>query len=168
MRVLILAAITVDGRIARGDSEFTGWSSRADKRHFARISREAGVVVMGRRTFETLPAPLPGRLNVVLTHERPAMPPDGVEYTAEPPEQVIASLAQRGYDSVVIGGGASVYRVFLAAKLVDELWLTVEPLAFGAGISLLGDAPLELRLSLLSVERLGAQSVHLRYRVERT
>ncbi len=155
MRVLILAAITVDGRIARGDAEFTGWSSREDKRLFARTSREAGVVVMGRRTFETLPAPLPGRLNVVLSHERPATLPDGVEYTAEPPEQVIASLAQRGFESVVIGGGASVYRAFLEAKLVDELWLTVEPLTFGAGISLLGDAPLDLRLSLLSVERLG-------------
>ena len=73
MRVLILAAITVDGKIARGDAEFTGWSSREDKRLFARTSREAGVVVMGRRTFETLPAPLPGRLNVVLSHERPAI-----------------------------------------------------------------------------------------------
>jgi dihydrofolate reductase len=168
MRVLILAAITVDGKIARGDAEFAGWSSREDKRLFARASREAGVVVMGRRTFETLPAPLPGRLNVVLSHEHSATLPDGVEYTAEPPEQVIASLAQRGFESVVIGGGASVYRAFLEAKLVDELWLTVEPLAFGAGISLLGDAPLDLRLSLLSVERLGEGSVHLRYHVEKT
>jgi dihydrofolate reductase len=168
MRVLILAAITVDGKIARGDAEFTGWSSREDKRLFARTSREAGVVVMGRRTFETLPAPLPGRLNVVLSHERPEALPDGVEYTAEPPERVIASLENRGYESVVIGGGASVYRAFLDAKLVDEIWLTVEPLAFGAGISLFGDAPLELRLTLLSVERLGEQGAHLRYRVERT
>jgi dihydrofolate reductase len=167
MRVLILAAITVDGKIARGDAEFAGWSSREDKRLFARTSREAGVVVMGRRTFETLPAQLPGRLNVVLSHERPVTLADGVEYTAEPPEQVIASLAQRGFESVVIGGGASVYRAFLEAKLVDELWLTVEPLTFGAGISLLGDAPLDLRLTLLSVERLGEQSVHLRYHVER-
>src|SRR4029077_13639552 len=63
MRVLILAAITVDGKIARADAEFTGWSSHEDKRLFARTSREAGVVVMGRRTFETLPAPLPGRIN---------------------------------------------------------------------------------------------------------
>jgi dihydrofolate reductase len=124
--------------------------------------------VMGRRTFETLPAPLPGRLNVVLSHERPEALPDGVEYTAEPPERVIASLENRGYESVVIGGGASVYRAFLDAKLVDEIWLTVEPLAFGAGISLFGDAPLELRLTLLSVERLGEQGAHLRYRVERT
>jgi dihydrofolate reductase len=69
---------------------------------------------------------------------------------------------------VVIGGGASVYRAFLEAQLVDELWLTVEPLTFGAGVSLLGDTPLDLRLALLSVERLGEQSVHLRYLVERT
>jgi dihydrofolate reductase len=168
MRVLILAAITVDGKIARGDAEFTGWSSREDKRLFARTSREAGAVVMGRRTFETLPAPLPGRLNIVMSHDKPAVAVDGVEYTAESPEQVIASLTLRGYESVVIGGGASVYRAFLQAQLVDELWLTVEPLTFGSGISLLGDAPLDLRLSLLSVERLGEASIHLRYSVEKT
>lgn len=167
MRVLLLAAITVDGKIARSAHELNDWSSREDKRLFARTSREAGVLILGRHTFETLPAPLPDRLHVVLTThpERPA--PPGVELTAEPPAGIVAGLAARGYTSAVLAGGAQTYRTFLDAHLVDELWLTVEPLAFGAGISLFGDAPLDLRLALLESRMLGDHAVHLRYRVER-
>jgi dihydrofolate reductase len=172
MRVLLLAAITLDGKIARDASQFTNWSSREDKRLFQRTSKEAGVVIMGRTTFETLPGPLPGRLMVVMTRNAmtagQAEQPEGVEFTAEGPAEVLARLAERGYTSAVLGGGAQIYRVFLEAWLVDELWLTVEPLAFGAGISLFGDAPLDQRFTLLEVERLGEQSVHLRYRVGRT
>lgn len=166
MRVLLLAALTVDGKIARSAHELSDWSSREDKRLFVRTSKEAGVIVMGRATYETLPAPLPGRLHVVLTRQ-PAnrAAPEGVEFTDDPPARVLARLAGRGYTTVVLGGGAQTYRAFLDAGLVDELWLTVEPLAFGRGIALFGDDPLDLRLDLLECRQLGEQAVHLRYRV---
>jgi dihydrofolate reductase len=167
MRVLLLAAITVDGKIARDAHELTTWTSREDKRLFVQATRAAGVVIMGRATYETLPAPLPGRLNVVLTTRTGAPAPDGVELTADPPECVLARLAERGYDTVVVAGGARVFRDFLAGGLVDELWLTVEPLAFGQGLSLLGDEPLPLRLTLLENRRLGDHAVLLRYHIER-
>ena len=173
MRVLLLATITLDGKIARDASHFTNWSSREDKRLFQRTSKEAGVVIMGRATFETLPGPLPGRLMVVMTRDAAAARSrhgqvEGVEFTAEGPAEVLARLEARGYTSAVLGGGAQIYRAFLEAGLIDEVWLTVEPLAFGAGIALFGDAPLEQRFTLLAMERLGEQSVHLRYRMERT
>jgi riboflavin biosynthesis pyrimidine reductase len=49
------------------------------------------------------------------------------------------------------------------ANLVDELWLTIEPLAFGQGISLFGDEPIKLDLALLECRRLGEHAVLLRY-----
>ena len=164
--MLLLAALTVDGKIARSAHELSDWSSREDKRLFMRTSKEAGVIVMGRATYETLPAPLAGRLHVVLTRQ-PAnrAAPAGVEFTDDPPARVLAQLAGRGYTTVVLGGGAQTYRAFLDAGLVDELWLTVEPLAFGRGIALFGDDPLDLRLDLVECRQLGEQSVHLRYRV---
>lgn len=167
MRVLLLAAITVDGKIARTPHELNDWSSREDKRLFARTSREAGVIIWGRRTYETLPAPLPGRLHVVLTTRPERAAPPNIEFTAEAPAGILASLGARGYTSAVLAGGAQTYRAFLDARLVDELWLTVEPLAFGAGISLFGDDPLDLRLTLLESQPLGEQAVHLRYQVAR-
>ena len=168
MRVVLLAALTVDGKIARDAHERTDWSSREDKRLFTQTSREAGVLIMGRHTYETLAAPLPGRLHLVLTRQpmRSAAPPN-VEFSSQPPERVLAELEQRGYRTAVLAGGAQTYRAFLAAGLVDELWLTIEPLAFGAGITLFGDDPLDLRLALLECRQLNADSVHLRYRILR-
>ncbi len=170
VRVLLLAALTVDGKIARHAHHFNDWSSREDKRLFARTSKEAGVVIMGRTTYETLPAPLPGRLHVVLTSQPERAAPEGVEFTADPPERILARLAHRGYTTAVLAGGAQTYRAFLQAGLVDELWLTIEPLAFGAGISLLGeagDAPLDVRFTLIECRRLGESAIHLRYGVLR-
>jgi dihydrofolate reductase len=170
MRVLLLAALTVDGKIALRAHHFSDWSSREDKRLFARTSKEAGVVIMGRTTYETLPAPLPGRLHMVLTSRPERAAPEGVEFTADTPERILARLAQRGYTTAVLAGGAKTYRAFLQAGMVDELWLTIEPLAFGAGISLLGeagDAPLDVRLVLIECQRLGEAAVHVRYQVLR-
>jgi dihydrofolate reductase len=170
VRVLLLAALTVDGKIARHANHFNDWSSREDKRLFARTSKEAGVVIMGRATYETLPAPLPGRLHVVLTSQPERAAPEGVEFTADSPERILAWLAHRGYTTAVLAGGAQTYRAFLQAGLVDELGLTIEPLAFGTGVSLFGeagDAPLDVRLTLIECQRLGEGAVHLRYEVLR-
>jgi dihydrofolate reductase len=169
MRVIAVAAVTADGRIGRNPNDPPTWTSREDKRMFAAASRRAGVVIMGRATFAAMPKPLEGRLNVVITSTPNAyMPqPDSVEYTADPPAAILADLARRGYSEVIVGGGASVYRQFLAAGLVDELWLTVEPLTFGAGISLLGDEPAELRLRLLEHIAITPNAIQLKYAVER-
>lgn len=167
MRVLLLASITMDGKIARSSSELTTWSSREDKRLFVRTTKEAGVIIMGRSTYETLPAPLPGRLHIVLTSNPPEDGPPEVEFTADPPARILERLAERGYSAAVVSGGAHTYRAFLDAGLVDEIWLTVEPLAIGAGISLFGDEPLEARCELLECARLGEHEVHLKYRVVR-
>jgi riboflavin biosynthesis pyrimidine reductase len=57
--------------------------------------------------------------------------------------------------------------LFLAAGLVDEIWLTVEPLLFGGGTPLLA-ARVDVRLELLASEKLNAAgTLLLRYRVVR-
>jgi dihydrofolate reductase len=167
MRVIAIAAITADGKIARNAHQPVGWSSREDKQMFAQVSRAAGVVIMGRSTFEAMPAPLSGRLNLVLTShpERFTPVPGLVEYASGTPQAVLGALAKRGQPEVIVGGGSTVYRAFLASGLVDELWLTVEPLLFGSGISLLDRAIPDLHLHLLELVRLNADSIQLKYAV---
>jgi dihydrofolate reductase len=161
----MLAALTVDGKIARTAMELSDWRSREDRRLFWRTSREAGVVVMGRHTYETLPRPLAQRHMVVLTSQAAPAAPPGVEFARGAPAEILASLAQRGYETVVLAGGAFTYRTFIAPNLVDELWLTIEPMAFGTGISLFGDEPISLNLALVECRRLGEHAVLLRYTV---
>jgi riboflavin biosynthesis pyrimidine reductase len=57
--------------------------------------------------------------------------------------------------------------LFFAAGLVDEIWLTVEPILFGGGTPLLV-ARVDVRLELLASEKLNAAgTLLLRYRVAR-
>jgi dihydrofolate reductase len=165
MKVIAIAAITADGMIARSAQHHTNWTSKADKQMFAAASRQAGVVILGRTTFATFPKPLKDRLHIVLTShpDHFVSTPGVVEYTAAAPEEILRSLEERGFSEVIIGGGASIYRQFIEAGLVDELWLTIEPVLFGEGVSLLGAGQVEIHLRLLEMAPLSSETIQLKY-----
>jgi dihydrofolate reductase len=76
----------------------------------------------------------------------------------------VADLEARGYTEAVLTGGAQINALFLKSGLVDEVWLTVEPLIFGAGIDLFRGIEFDERATLIHVERLNeGGTVHLRY-----
>ncbi len=166
MKIMLLAAVTLDGKIARNEMHFVDWTSREDKKLFFATSKRAGVIILGNNTYKTLPVPLPGRLHVVLTRTLQGKEslPGAVEYTASPPQEIVADLEARGYTEAVLTGGAQINALFLKSGLVDEVWLTVEPLIFGAGIDLFRGAEFDERTKLIHVERLNeGGTVHLRY-----
>lgn len=165
MKLTLLMAQTVDGKIARDSDHFPDWTASADKRFFAARTREAGVIVMGSRTFDTLGKPLPGRKNVVLTRnpERLGSPPDLV-FTSDPPAQLLAKLAAEGYREAILAGGARINSLFAAEGLIDEIIVTISPRLFGSGLSLF-DTPLDLHLRLLEARRLDMDLMLLHYSV---
>jgi dihydrofolate reductase len=166
MKIILMAAVTIDGKIARNDSHFVDWSSREDKKLFFQTSKRAGVIIVGNNTFKTFPSPLPGRLHIVLTRniEGKESVPGAVEYTSDPPERIVADLESRGYTEAVLTGGAQVNALFLQAGLIDEIWLTVEPLIFGQGIDLFLGPEFDLHGTLLSAEKLNEEgAVLLKY-----
>jgi dihydrofolate reductase len=123
---------------------------------------------VGHNTYKTFPAPLPGRLHMVLTtNTSNKVPvPGQVEFTSAAPAEIVAGLEARGYTEAVLTGGAQVNALFLKAGLVNEIWLTVEPLIFGSGLDLFRGFEFDTRATLLAVERLNESgTVHLRYAV---
>jgi dihydrofolate reductase len=168
MKIILMAAVTLDGKIARHNSHFVDWSSREDKKLFFQTSKRAGVIIVGNSTFKTFPSPLPGRLHVVFTRtlEGKQSVPGSIEFTNAPPQQIVTDLESRGYTEAVLTGGAQINALFLQAGLIDEIWLTVEPLIFGEGINLFLGSEFDLRAALLSVETLNEEgSVLLKYGV---
>ncbi|MBF6614019.1 MAG: dihydrofolate reductase [Chloroflexi bacterium] len=166
MKIMLLAAVTIDGKIARNETHFVDWSSREDKKIFFAASKRAGVIVLGHNTYKTLPAPLPGRLHVVLstTIEDKVSQPGLIEFTNLPPEEIVRDLEARGYTEAVLTGGAQINALFLKSGLVDEIWLTVEPLIFGVGLDLFRGVQFDQRARLIHVEQLNdSGTVHLRY-----
>src|SRR6476620_10266580 len=98
MKTAILAAMTLDGKLAHNSSQFVDWTSKEDKRLFYGATKRAGVMVLGSNTFETFPEPLPNRLHVVMTHstEGKKNTPGLVEYTAASPKDILEDLETRG------------------------------------------------------------------------
>jgi len=164
VKTFIIAAITADGFIGRDNSHFADWSGGEDKKVFVRLTREAGVMIMGSRTLATIGRALPGRRTIVYTRNPASVPIEGVEATDEPPATLLKRLEEEGAPAVAICGGASIYDLFLRAKQVDELYLTITPHLFGKGLSLFTDT-LDVSLSLLESTPLADSSILLHYTV---
>nr|AIA12348.1 RibD C-terminal domain protein [uncultured bacterium] len=166
MKIILMAAVTIDGKIARDEHHFVDWSSKEDKKLFYSTSRRAGVLIVGNNTYKTFPSRLPGRLHIVLTtnvSDKVNIPGE-VEFTDRPPAEIVADLERRGYTEAVLTGGAQINALFLKANLVDEIWLTVEPYIFGVGLDLFRGVVFDHRPTLLEVRQLNeAGSVLLRY-----
>lgn len=156
--------MTLDGKIAKSSDHFPDWTSKEDKKLFAKTSKEAGVVIMGDKTFFTFPAPLKERLNVVFSLEEKPKVIEGVKWVKGEPEIVVKELEGLGYKSAILGGGAFINGLFLEHKLINEIWITVEPKLFGDGLPLFrGDFDVDLKLN--SAEKINDNSVVLKYEV---
>lgn len=84
------------------------WHLPGDLRFFKQTTL-GKTVVMGRKTFESIGKPLPGRKNVVLTSNRDFYH-DGIEVVHDPDE--IRAMAAED-EELVIMGGATLYEMFL-------------------------------------------------------
>lgn len=124
-------------------------------------------MVMGLNTFKTIGRALPGRKTVVYTNNPDELKNiEDVESTNLEPKELVKKLEADGYTSVAICGGSQTYGMFLEAGIIDELYLTIEPLLFGSGVSLSRSANLS-HLELLDTSDLGEGSVLVHYRVVR-
>ena len=165
MKVILLMAVTADGMIARDSMQLVDWTGNADKKYFVHITREAGVMIMGSKTFDTIGKVLPGRKNIVLTTDKKRISQDtDLIFTDQTPVQILEDLAAQGFTSVTLIGGAVINTLFMKDNLIDEIHLTVVPRFFGKGLSLF-DKPLDICLELLDVRKINETHVLLKYRV---
>jgi dihydrofolate reductase len=118
LKLSVIAAVARGGVIGRDNG--IPWRIPEDMEHF-RVLTTGHAVVMGRRTWESLPErfrPLPGRHNVVVTRN-PDWHAEGAERAASL-EEALGLLGDE--EHVFVIGGAELYRT--ALPLADELLLT--------------------------------------------
>ncbi len=165
MKVTLIMAITVDGKIGKDPDHFPDWTGKEDKRLFKTITQKAGVVIMGSKTFDTIGSPLPGRKNIVLTRRRDRLSKwPNLVFTEQSPKEILNGLQKDGFSDVVLAGGAGINMLFARANLIDEIIVTIAPKIFGAGISLF-EGEIDLALALEDVKKLGKDLILARYSV---
>lgn len=113
--------------LARADNGVIGadgrmpWHLPADLRRFKQLTM-GRPMIMGRKTFDSLPAVLEGRRHIVLTRRT-----DWAEEGAEVAHSVEEALRLANAPHVMVIGGAEVWRAFL--PLADRIELTEVALA---------------------------------------
>jgi dihydrofolate reductase len=168
MHVFLIAAVTLDGYIAREVGQnSTTWTSPEDTQWFRQRTKEAGAVVMGSKTYDTVGRPMPNRLNVVMTRklEKYSETADNIWFTNASPQEILLNLEEKGYTEVAICGGSSVYSLFMKHNLIQTLYVTIEPLVFGRGVPLFTET-LDHQLRLTEVRNLSEQTLLLEYKVK--
>ena len=116
VRISLIAAVARNGVIGAGNA--LPWRLPEDLRRFKSLTL-GHPVIMGRKTYESIGRPLPGRRNIVVTHNA-GFSAVGCE-TAASIEAAIEACASTT-DEVFIIGGAQIYAE--ALPLVQRLHLT--------------------------------------------
>ena len=119
--LVLVAAMAENGVIGRDNA--LPWRLRSDLRRF-RARTWGKPVVMGRKTFQSLGKPLPGRTNIVVSRDR-AFCAAGV--VAAPDlhaalEAARGDALRRGTDEMIVIGGAQIYAQTL--PIADRLDIT--------------------------------------------
>lgn len=169
MNISVYLASSVNGMISN-KANVPSWLSQEYERGFWEICQRMNAVIMGKTTYEILsPDHLPlereGTL-IVLTHDTTAKPSQSnVVFTDRTPQEIVRMLEARGHNEAVIIGGTQTVSEFVKSGFVDELYLVVEPVLFGAGLPLLREVDADYKLTLLNVQKLNAHTVQLHYRL---
>lgn len=155
MHVFLIAAVTQDGFIAQGkDQKSTHWTSQEDFSFFTKRTKEAGLLVMGSTTYNTIGRPLKDRIIIIITNHPETIPNSqdisklphsftpGIVYTTNlEPKKLVDLLTEKNYPELAICGGSSIYTLFMKSELVKTVYLTTETnITFGTGIPLFNES----------------------------
>ena len=114
MNISIIAAVGKNNEL--GINNDLIWHFKEDMQFFKKTTT-GSTVVMGRKTFESLPKALPNRRNIVISKNK--------DYSAEGAEvadSIESALELTKNDNVFIIGGASIYKAFL--PYAKDIYLT--------------------------------------------
>ena len=112
--ITLVVARAINGVIGRDNR--LPWHIPGDLKRFKALTM-GSVMVMGRKTFESLPGVLPGRRHIVLTRD-----PDWRAEGTEVAHDAAAALALAGDEPVSVIGGAAVFDLF--EPIADRIELT--------------------------------------------
>lgn len=149
MKVILAMVLSLDGKSTKADESPNLWASVEDQGFFKQLKEKVGVLIMGRKTYEAAGKPHgDGIRRIVMSRNTGFSLPTDI-------------------NEALLIGGSELNAEFFRRKLIAEMYLTVEPKIFGAGLPLAQIAGLDVQLELLTVKQLNPQgTLLLHYRVK--
>ena len=174
---IVYIGTSLDGFISAPDGSFD-WLSyvpipEGNDLGFAEFMERVDVVVMGRKTFETLLGfgvgwhyPKPG---IILSSTLDSAPEEfagHVQFANGSPREIVELAKSQGFDNLYIDGGTTI-QGFLRDDLIDEMIITQIPILLGGGDPLFADLQQPLGFELVDSRVLLGQLVRRRYQRKR-
>ncbi|MHC2845006.1 dihydrofolate reductase [Bradyrhizobium diazoefficiens] len=121
MEIVFVVAVAENGVIGAGNA--IPWRQKSDMARFKALTI-GKPVIMGRKTFESLPRPLPGRTNIVITRDPAYRAAGAVVTTSAVDAEAIArgDALRRWVTEIAVIGGAEIYRQWFGRA--DRLEIT--------------------------------------------
>lgn len=116
--ITIIVAAAENNAIGLGNKLI--WHLSDDLKRFKSLT-SGHHIIMGRKTFESFPKPLPNRTHIVITRQKDYKAPDGVIIVHSLDDAIDAAKSDK--QPFIIGGG-QIYKQALSANLVDKIELT--------------------------------------------
>ena len=123
--IILIAAVTVDGYIARHSNEITKWTKDL---HLFKKQTMGYSIIMGSNTFNTLSKELVGREVVVVSRN-------------DNPQEIIRGISSK--KCFIAGGGKTNFRFY---PFLTHIYITPHPYIFGDGVRLFSNQINELNL----------------------
>ncbi|MGH7245632.1 MAG: dihydrofolate reductase family protein [Candidatus Levyibacteriota bacterium] len=167
MKIICVMVSSLDGKITKGNNpSIHEWTSSEDQVYFSQLIKENALIFMGRNTYENAKSMMQhteGKLRIVFTRQperyKKEQIPGMLEFTNEDPIKVTKRLEQTNKQALLVGG-SEINTLFLQKKLINELWLTVEPIALGTGKTLFTNTSL-VSLKLFECTKLNKKGTSL-------
>ncbi len=167
MKYVAIAAVTLDGKIAKHSKHFSSWTSKEDKDFLHKELDKSDVIIVGNSTYKTAIKPLSKRNCIVFSKSGGRMnrKSENLIYVNPAKIDIKKLIRKKGYKKIAILGGAQTYAYCLKNNMLDELYLTIEPIVFGQGLSLFeSNSIFTKHFKLLSVKKLNSHgSILLKY-----
>ncbi len=168
MKTILYLSITANGMIARED-DTTDWVSPTEWKSFSNMIQKAGNMIIGRRTYEVMCKNKEfeklGKGKVVVVSQ--TLKKDKSITVVQSPREALNLLQKQHFKTALVCGGAHVNSSFMKEKLIDEIYLDIEPIILGTGIKLFADAGFEAKLQLMGIQKLSKDEVQLHFRVRK-
>lgn len=169
MKTTLFLSVSVDGFIANDDGiplfPEGAWED------WCALVNDTGNVIAGRSSVEQLAgeemaAALHPTHKIVLSSRDTDFSAYGWTH-ARTPGEALDRLREAGVEEAIVGGGRAVAHSFMREGLVDEIVLDLQPIAFGTGTPVFGDALPPVPLKLVASEPLNDSAIRFRYQVVR-
>ena len=162
-------ATTINGLIAK-ENDDTSFVSKVEWDSFRKMIKSIGNMIIGSRTYEIM---RDGGEFKNLENIRVLVVSNNVDLktvadnhlVVKTPKDALAILEKERFDKALVAGGGALNASFMAENRIDEIYLDIEPIAFGKGIRLFKESDFETKFKLLDVKKLSDNELQLHYQI---